>query len=152
MKRKSLDEYPLHIDDPADGKRKLIGMKQIAQDGSVIWTKKVGAEHVMRLGSLGFDATTYETQFRGRRGGFKVIAGDSTYVVSMTVFDARHTEADYGHGRQVFLPLALWTKVGAAVPTPKLTFGESRICPDCDGTGVRKLDLCPTCKGAKVVS
>ena len=154
-------EFPLFAVDPKDGRRKMIGTKQVYDEG-VVWYKKLEREHVMRLGSLGFDAATYDTQFAGSPGSIRASFDDNIYVVDFSTFEAHRTEQDYGHGRQYFLALNYWTKeptttvspvrgappITDLTPTLPLVFGEVVLCGSCHGVGRNSVGKsCRLCGG-----
>jgi hypothetical protein len=135
-------EAPLFIVDPHDNSRKMVGSKQVQDDGSLVWFRRLGNEHVMRAGSFGVDATTYDVQFQGHPGKLKVVvAGTTIFEVDFPTFETNRTERDLGHGRQYFLEFRFWAqstveaKVSPLRAAPKLVFGQTVRCPRCKGKG-----------------
>ena len=158
-------EIPLFILDPGDDKRKHIGTKQVFSDGSLVWYKRITTSHVMRIGQLGFDAMTFETQFIGRAGYFKVVYGDHTYTADFSVMETKGVMKDYGHGRQWMLDFHHWDEqqVEAVNPlrpgTPRppilpkqLVFGEVVECRACFNLPKSKQRNCTVCHGAGYVT
>ena len=129
-----MNEVPLFIVDPADGARKYVGSKQVHDDGTFIWFRRLTNEHVMRSGSFGVDAMTYETHFAGHPGALRVEYGDTVYVAPFEVFERLRREKDHGHGRQYFLAFAYWqveAKEQPKKPGKPLVFGETVLCSHC---------------------
>jgi hypothetical protein len=160
-------ETPLFIDDPADGRRN-IGTQQINDDGTVVWFKRIDSNHVMRLGSLGFDAMTYDLHFRGKKGMVKVVrtlkdtGTVATYSVDLAVFDKKAKAQDYGHGRQYFLSFSSWTideggmkpvrEEKSEKPPRPIVFGEVVICRACNASRRDVTEKCKACGGTGVVA
>lgn len=152
---KPRNEQPLFITDPADSQRKVVGSKQVFDD-HIVWFKRVSKGHIMRLGSLGFDAMTYETQFKGKPGHFRVVHAEHIYEVPFPDFEANAELRDYGHGRQYFLGFPFWkhstvesevSPLRKPVEQPKLVFGEVTECRACIGWPAGKRPLCEACHG-----
>lgn len=152
-------EFPLFITDPSDGSRRMVGTMQTGPDGSVCWFRRITAEHVMREGTFGFDASTFDAHFAGRAGTLKLQKGPLTYTVDIQTFEQYRKEKDHGHGRQYFLAFQYWKVEGQTVrperqsqdePPKRLVFGEHIICPRCHGTSRRA--KCVYCNGNGIVS
>lgn len=158
-------DLPLFITDPKDGVNKHVGKLLIYVDGSRVWLRRIGNEHVMRSGRLGIDATTYDTHFAGRQGTIRVTQGPRTHETTFANFEEHRTERDYGHGRQYFLAFGYWRTTGPppeppkAPPPPvwekppeKVSFDTHVPCRHCKATGIEprsKGKPCFDCRGAK---
>lgn len=158
-----MSEYSLFITDPADSQRKYVGSKQVRDDGSVVWFRRVGVSHVMRIGQFGLDASTYDTQFAGRNGLLRIQQGDITWEVDLATFERLRSEKDYGHGRQYFLDFSHWQSHNATSPlrnaeppTPlyaprQIVFGETMQCQSCVDRTVNGKKKCSACGGTGLV-
>jgi len=152
-----MQEYPLFIVDPADQSRKFVGTKQVHSDGSVVWFRRITNEHVMRSGSFGVDAMTYDTQFAGREGLLRVELGPTTYEAPLATFELLRKEKDLGHGRQYFLAFSFWNIVQPtkaeqpSQPPEPLVFGTHAICPSC-GRRKKPNPDCLRCEGRGYVT
>lgn len=153
-----MDEFPLFIVDPADQSRKFVGQKQVRDDGTYVWYRRISSDHVMRSGSLGVDAMTYDTQFAGKPGKFRVEFGTTIYEADFAVFEQLRKEKDMGHGRQYFLAFAYWTTettvptVKASKPKEKLVFGVHAPCSHCKGKSAKTVAACIHCGGLGYVT
>jgi hypothetical protein len=155
-----MNEVTLFITDPADGKKKFVGSKQMKDDGTLVWFRRINSEHVMRSGTFGVDAMTYDMHFAGKQGKFRVSLGDLIYECPFDVFEAHRTSKDHGHGNQYFLAFSYWV-TDHVVPTvspvrkttaPKLVFGMHRPCGTCAGKSIKKQAECQNCGGTGVVT
>jgi hypothetical protein len=167
---KLTDEVPLFVVDPKDSARKNVGTLQTYDDGSICWYKRIAPEHVMRLGSFGFDSITYDTHFRGKNGTIKLerVRPDGTvqnvYITELAIFDKKAKANDYGHGRQYFLPFSFWTADGdikatrdpkrepaAPVEMGRIVFGSVIVCPGCKAVRRDVTKHCKVCRGTGIV-
>ena len=165
-----VDEVPLFITDPADGVHKNVGTLQRYEDGSICWYKRIAPEHVMRLGSFGFDSVTYDMHFRGKTGTVRLervrLDGSiaNIYFVELDIFDKKSKANDYGHGRQYFLPFSYWTTDGdikatrdpkrepeAPVEVKRIVFGDVIVCPVCKAQRRDVTKHCKVCRGTGIV-
>lgn len=153
-----MQEYPLFIVDPADQSRKFVGTKQVHPDGSLVWFRRITSEHVMRSGSFGVDAATYDTQFAGRDGLLRVELGATAYEAPFATFELLRKERDLGHGRQYFLAFSHWNTVHPVSgpeksprPHEPLIFGTHAICPSC-GRRKKPDPDCLRCNGQGYVT
>ena len=154
-----MTEVALFITDPADGKQKHVGTKQVNDDGTLVWFRRLSSDHVMRSGSFGLDAMTYDTHFKGKKGKFRIAIGGATFECDFFKFDLNRTEKDLGHGRQYFLSFSYWTEdviVATVSPlraTPtKLVFGTHISCSKCHGKSAKAVADCEKCGGTGVLT
>lgn len=154
-----MNEVVLSIEDPADGKQKHVGSKQLHDDGTLVWFRRISNEHVMRTGSFGVDAMTYDMHFAGKKGNLRVAYSGQTFDAPFDLFEKHRSTKDMGHGRQYFLAFAYWTEdvVAATVSpikatNPKLVFGKHIPCPHCTSKSAKVQRECTRCGGTGVVT
>lgn len=120
-------EEALFVDTPQG--RRFIGKRLVLGDRSVVWLRELKQEHVMRSGHLAFDATTFDTLFRGHEGFILCRVNGVEFTATHEVVAEHATAKDKGHLRQYHLAFRHWTREGE--PEGPTDVAGTTTCPAC---------------------